>query len=521
MSLNLVTVILGGSLLLVYFAVNASFLKPRSTRERLRKQGIDGPIPHIFLGNIPEIKSIQIQEAQSRSLHQVASPISHHWPFTIFSHLHKWRNQYGPICLYYGGRIQFLMVQDTELVKEVSCNTSLNLGKPSYLSKDFGPLFGRGILSSSGPLWAHERKIISPQLYLDKVKGMVDLMVESTNIMLRDWEARIESSKGGEVVAEMKIDEDLRSLSADIIARACFGSNYEKGQEIFTKLRLIQKLMSKSPVGVPGLRYLPTRSNREIWRLEKEVNSMITRLVNQRLKEGDEQDLMQMIMEGATKRNEDGGGDLLSNHISRDKFIVDNCKNIFFAGHETTAVTASWALMLLAEHQDWQDRCRAEVLQVCGNGTFDATMLRSLKTVTMVIQETLRLYPPATFVIRTALQDITLGGISIPKGVNIQIPIPLLQQDPELWGPNAHMFNPQIFANGISEACKTPHAYLPFGIGSRVCAGQHLAMAELKVVLSLILLRFRFCLSPCYRHSPAFRLVIEPGEGVILRVSRI
>ena len=72
-------------------------------------------------------------------------------------------------------------------------------------------------------------------------------------MVLCAWDAKIESK--GEIVEEMKIDEDLRSLSADIIARACFGSNYEKGQEIFTKLRLIQQLMSKTPIGIPGLRY--------------------------------------------------------------------------------------------------------------------------------------------------------------------------------------------------------------------------------------------------------------------------
>ncbi|XP_054807902.1 cytochrome P450 714C2-like isoform X1 [Prosopis cineraria] len=516
----LVTVILGGLFVLAFHALVALFLKPRLTRESLRTQGIYGPFPHFFFGNVPEMKSL-LQEVHDQSRSQPeASPICHRWPFTLFPHLPKWRNQYGPICLYYRGSKPFLMVQDTEMVKEVSLYTSLDLGKPSYLSKDHGPLFGLGILSSSGPLWAHQRKIIAPQLYLDKVKGMVDLMVESTNTMVRKWEARIDHNE--KAVAEIKIDEDLRSLSADIIAKACFGSSYEKGQEIFTKLRFIQKLMSKSTVGIPGLRYLPTRSNREIWALDKEISSMIKRLVNQRLMVGNKQDLMQMIMEGATKCNEDGGGDdLLSNPISRDKFIVDNCKNIYFAGQETTAITVSWALMLLAEHQDWQDRCRAEVLQVCGNGTFDATMLRSLKTVTMVIQETLRLYPPATFVIRSALQDIKLKRISIPKGMNIQIPIPLLQQDPELWGPDANMFNPQRFANGIMEACKTPQAYLPFGIGARICAGQHFAMAELKVILSLILLRFQFSLSSSYRHSPAFRLVIEPGEGVVLMVRRI
>ena len=136
----------------------------------------------------------------------------------------------------------------------------------------------------------------------------------------------------------------------------------------------------------------------------------------------------------------------------------------------------------------------------------------------MVIQETLRLYPPVTFVVREALEDITFQDIMISKGINMQIPIPMLQQHYDLWGPDAHKFNPERFAHGIVGACKTPQAYMPFGLGSRVCVGQHFAMTELKVILSLILSKFCFSLSPTYQHSPAFRLVIVPEHGVTLRV---
>ena len=136
----------------------------------------------------------------------------------------------------------------------------------------------------------------------------------------------------------------------------------------------------------------------------------------------------------------------------------------------------------------------------------------------MVIQETLRLYPPAAFVIRAALEDITFKDIMISKGMNIQIPIPILQQQCDLWGPDAHKFNPERFAHGIVGACKTPQSYMPFGVGPHVCAGQHFAMIELKVILTLILSKFCFSLSPGYQHSPAFRLVIVPEHGVTLRV---
>ena len=116
----------------------------------------------------------------------------------------------------------------------------------------------------------------------------------------------------------------------------------------------------------------------------------------------------------------------------------------------------------------------------------------------MVIQETLRLYPLAAFVNREALEDITFKDMMMPKGINIQIPIPILQQHYDLWGPDAHKFNLKRFAHGIVGACKTPQAYMPFGVGACVCGGQHFAMTELKVILSLILSKFCFSLSPAY-----------------------
>nr|KYP40611.1 Secologanin synthase [Cajanus cajan] len=500
--------------------LNVLVLRPRSLRAKLQRQGIHGPSPHFYFGNIPQIKALLLQVKSAPTTHvknrEEDVSLSHAWPFTLFPHIQKWIQQYGPTYTFSSGTIQWLMVADIDMVKEIIMYTSLNLGKPNYLSKDLGPLFGQGILTSSGQIWAHQRKIIAPELYLDKVKSMVNLIVESTNITLRSWETRLESEG---IVSEIKIDEDLRSLSADIIARACFGSNYIEGKEIFSKLRDLQKLLSKIFAGIPGYRYLPNKSNRQIWRLEKEINSKILKLIKQRQEETHEQDLLQMILAGA--KNCEASDGLLSDSKSHDRFMIDNCKNIFFAGHETTAITASWCLMLLALHQDWQDRARAEVLEVCGNGAPDASMLRSLKTLTMVIQETLRLYPPAGFVVRKALEDVNLKGIVIPKGMNIQIPVPVLQQDPQFWGPDAHKFNPERFANGVLGAGKFPQAYIPFGAGSRVCVGQHLAMTELKVILSLILSKFRFSLSPSYNHSPAFHLVIEPGQGVFLKMTRI
>ncbi|KAM3733397.1 hypothetical protein ACB098_11G132600 [Castanea mollissima] len=457
-----VSVVIGGFIVLLMQLYNLLVLKPKLLRAKLQRQGIRGPSPSFFFGNIPEMKRIQLQvhstpKTTATNEYDHPDAVAHDWPSTLFPHLEQWRNKYGQIFLYSSGNIQILCITNPEVVKEISLCTSLSLGKPSYLSKDRGPLPGQGILSSNGAIWAHQRKIISPELYIDKVKGMVNLMVDSTISMRRSWESRIENEGG---IADIKISEDLRSLSADIISKACFGSNYSHGEEIFLKLKTLQGITSKGNVGVPGFRFLPSKNNRAMWKLEEEINSMILKVVKQRTEASYEKDLLQMILEA---------------------------------------------------------RARAEVLKIVGDSLPDANMLRNMKTLTMVIQETLRLYPPAAFV-REALEDITFKDMMIPKGINIQIPIPILQQHYDLWGLDAHKFNLERFAHGIVGACKTPQGYMPFGVGARLCAGQHFAMTELKVILSLILSKFFFSLSPTYQHSPAFRLVIAPEHGVTLRV---
>ncbi|GMH26543.1 hypothetical protein Nepgr_028386 [Nepenthes gracilis] len=517
----LVTWLFGVFLLLLAFSYIVLVFKARRLRSTLQSQGISGPPPSSFLlGNIPQIHKIKLQMRSNMASAAAIShlpphplPLCHDWPSILFPHFKQWQNQYGSIFLYSTGNMQILCIMDPDMVKEIGLCTSLDLGKPSYLSKERGPLLGLGILSSSGPFWAFQRKTIAPEFYVDKVKGMVGLMVAATSTILRSWYDKIDSSGG---TANISVDEDLRSLSADIISRAAFGSSYSQGKEIFLKLRALQKAMAESPfVGIPGSRFFPTRNNSQIRRLNKEINSMILKLVKERTEATQEQDFLQMILEGAKIYGDHANATL---NIDHDRFIVDNCKNIYFAGHETTAVAAAWSLMLLAAYPDWQARARDEVLEICRNGLLDADHLRNMKVLTLVIQETLRLYPPVMFVVRAALQDMKLKDVELPKGIDIQIPISFLHHNKDLWGFDVHEFNPQRFASGIAGACKVPQAYMPFGLGPRVCLGQHFAFVELKVILSRILSKFSFSLSHAYQHSPAFRLVIEPEHGVSLLI---
>ena len=139
----------------------------------------------------------------------------------------------------------------------------------------------------------------------------------------------------------------------------------------------------------------------------------------------------------------------------------------------------------------------------------------------MVIQETLHLYPALPVVTRAALQDIKFKDILIPKGMNVWVPVAMLQQHPDIWGPDAHEFNPERFAQGVTGSCKIPQAFIPFGLSARICVGQHFAMTQLKLILSLTLSKFCLSLSPTYQHSPAYGVLLEPQHGIPLHVKRV
>ncbi|KAK1375677.1 Triterpene C-23 carboxylase [Heracleum sosnowskyi] len=485
---------------------------PRKIRRMLKKQGINGPKPKFLLGNILELK--KMKDAVVKHSDSTEPPVLHNCGPLLLPFFDTWKHQFGDIFRIALGNTTILIVNRYDVLKEITTCTSLDFGKPSYLAKDRGAILGNGIITSNGHYWAQQRKLIAPQLYMDKVKEMCDLINGCVRTMLDAWNNIIESNGGG-IVSDIEIVPHMRSFSGDVISRACFGSNFQQGEEIFSKLRELFELSSTKAfsLGIPGMRHIPTKNNRKLWALEKEIHELILGVVKQRTEVGYTKDLLQMLLEGG--RN----SELRKHEI--DQFIVTNCKNIYLAGYETTAVSATWALMLLATNQDWQDRVRAEAIEVCKGQPPDAVAVSKMKVLTMVINESLRLYPPVVVMSREALKDIKFGDIHVPKGVNVWAVVTSLHTDPEIWGEDSYKFNPSRFANGVTGACKLPHLYMPFGVGPRICLGQNLALVELKILISLILSSYSLSLSPKYVHVPSLSLVVEPGKGMNLLVRKL
>ncbi|KAH9290056.1 hypothetical protein KI387_034173, partial [Taxus chinensis] len=267
--------------------------------------------------------------------------------------------------------------------------------------------------------------------------------------MLDEWSKLVLSG-----VSELEVFKEFRNLTADIIARTAFGSSYVEGKHIFNmqakQMDLTSELFRSVAVHIPGFMFLPTTKNRQRWNVEKGIRRSLRQVIHVREKTAEIEksgrygtDLLGLLM---SENKEQVGGNLKNIASLTVEEVIDECKTFYFAGHETKSVLLTWTIILLGIHQDWQERGRREVLEVCGKNSYpDADNLSHLKIVGMILNETLRLYPPAVLLQRQTYEPMKLGKLSIPAGIQLMLPILAIHHDPTLWGHNAEDFNPGRF----------------------------------------------------------------------------
>lgn len=210
------------------------------------------------------------------------------------------------------------------------------------------------------------------------------------------------------------------------------------------------------------------------------------------------------------------GEDPKSGRRMTDEELRDNLLTFIVAGHETTALTLAWALYLCAFDPAVQDRARAEAQSLIGTRAATAEDVPRLPYIRQVIDETLRLYPPAAFLSRTAKAADELCGREVRRGDTVILPIYALHRHKKLW-TDPDSFDPERFAPGHQT---DRFAFLPFGDGPRICIGANFAVQEAVIILATLLARFRFSAIPGKHPKPVMILTLRPEGGVWLKVDR-
>ncbi|KAG2718683.1 hypothetical protein I3843_03G222700 [Carya illinoinensis] len=497
-------------LVLVLKVVVSLWWRPRRIEDHFSRQGIRGPPYRFFIGNVKELGGMMLK-ASSQPM-----PFSHNILPRVLSFYHHWKKIYGATFLMWLGPTVRLTISDPDLVKDIFTSKS-----EFYEKIEAHPLVkqleGDGLLSlKGGAKWAHHRKIITPTFHMENLKLLIPVVAKSVVDMLEQWQL-VAMSESGEV--EIEVSEWFQTLTEDVITRAAFGSSYEDGKKVFRlqaqQMKLAADVFQK--VFIPCYRFLPTKRNMNCWKLDKEIKKSVVNLIERRKDEKNNSGGDLLMQEKSPK-------DLLGLMIQASKScpssnitvhdIVEECKSFFFAGKQTTSNLMTWTTVLLAMHPHWQVQAREEVLRVCGSRDVPSKDdVVKLKTLSMIFNESLRLYPPAIAAIRRAKFDVELGGYKIPCGTEILVPILAIHHDQALWGNDANEFNPGRFSEGGARAAKHPVAFIPFGLGVRTCIGQNLAILQAKLTLAIILQRFSFRLSPSYQHAPTVLMLLYPQYG--------
>ncbi|KAK8521282.1 hypothetical protein V6N13_077402 [Hibiscus sabdariffa] len=221
-----------------------------------------------------------------------------------------------------------------------------SLGKPDVFKNDREPMFGSGLVMVEGDDWVHHRHVITLAFSPSNLKAMASLMVESVTKMLDRWATLKNSDK-----LEIDVEREITITAGEIIASTSFGLSYRDGSRVFEKLQAMQNILFNSNryVGVPFSKWICPKKTLEAKRLDKEIDQLLLSIIDARKSCWDgsslQNDLLGLLMDG-----DDQAGMSLTT-----KELVDECKTFFFGGHETTALSLTWTLLLLAMYPDWQN----------------------------------------------------------------------------------------------------------------------------------------------------------------------
>ena len=401
-----------------------------------------------------------------------------------------------------------LMVNDPEGVRRILLDNVANYPKNDLEIEFFSAMFGEGLLSAPHAKWRAHRKVMAPSFGTRTVESYAPAMAETTLAFAEHWDALPEA-------AEIDIAEEMKALTLKIICRTMFSADADElathAREAldFAQASLVFGLLDVLPV------IGPRRLKRTVDAIRahfKGMDAAIYRLISEREKIRNEapKDFLTRLV--AAKDPDDGVG--LNATEVRDEVIT-----IFMAGYETTAVSMTWVWYLLSQHPLEEAKLHEELDRVLAGRTPTVEDLPNLPYTRMVIEEAMRVYPPAPGIsIRQAQQADEVCGFKVTPGLQVLISPWVLHRHRRLWD-NPESFDPTRFNKETSE--KRPRfAYLPFGGGPRVCIGATLAMTEATLILAVLAQRFRLHLKEPQDIKLQTRITLRPKNGMITILER-
>ncbi|EAJ9125079.1 cytochrome P450 [Campylobacter coli] len=401
------------------------------------------------------------------------------------------------------------VINDTKEVKRMMVDEVKEFPKSAFLHELLSPLLGESIFTTNGEVWKKQRELLRPSFEMTRISKVFNLMSEAVSDMMK----RFEKYPNASII---EVDEAMTFVTADVIFRTIMSSKLdeEQGKKILDAFVTFQEQSVHTAM-------------RRMFRFPKWLSYVLGD--RKRAKAGDviRQALSDIIKprydavsSGKAENFEDILGSLLlvvdaqTNQRFSFEEILDQVAMLFLAGHETTASSLTWTLYLLSLYPEEQEKAYKEIIQVLQGKNIQILHLKQFRYLTHIFKESLRLYPPVGFFAREAKKDTKVRDKVIKKGSGVVIAPWLIHRHEEFW-TNPHGFNPSRFEGEYKK-----DAYLPFGVGERICIGQGFAMQEAILILANILKTYKLELEEGFVPDVVGRLTVRSANGMRIKFSK-
>lgn len=368
-------------------------------------------------------------------------------------------------------------------------------------------LLGNGLFVSEGAHWKRQRRLMQPPFTAKSIPLFTDMMVDSTLKMLDDWTQLADRNESFEMNMEMV------RITMSIIGRTMLGMDLAAdGRKVSDALIEVLAFVGESSVAIVDVPlWVPTPMNLRFKKNLAVLDGVVEKIITHHREHPDEgeDNLLSMLI----KARDPDTGEAMTAAELRDEIIT-----IFLAGHETTALLLTWTWWLLSEHPEVEEKFHAELNTVLGGRTPTAADLPNLPYTKMIVEETMRLYPPVWMFPRDAVEDDVIDGYHIPKGSMLFLSPYISQRNPKYWD-DPETFRPERFSDAEASQ-RVRNTYYPFGAGPRTCIGNHFAMLESQIVLATIGQQFRVRPVEGQQVEPASIATFRPKDGIHVRLEK-
>ena len=422
-------------------------------------------------------------------------------PVPVLSRYHE---AFGDTFRFYlGGIKEAIVTIDPAVIQHVLKTNAGNYHKSEIQVKRMGHFLGKGLLTTEGEAWRTQRRLIQKGFDRKQLDALSSIMQDSLAESIRDFDQQIHDGP-------VDIYPQLMKITFAMVARSLFGASLkdEDIDLVSHTICTVQEFIVRQTLQ-PYLNpwFEVSGELRRHEEMRARADGILMAYIKTRRQQAPGNDLLQTLLDA---RYSDGEG-------MTDELVLSESMQLLVAGHETSSNGLSWLLYLLSTHPDCLAKVRQEFDSVLGDAPLSFSDVSKFEFVTQVIQEALRLYPPFWMVDRMAVADDCVGDIAIPAGSMVIVCVYGAHHAPRYW-PVPETFDPERFAKGNVH---TPFTHIPFGAGPRGCIGAHYAMLQILMILSDLLRRYDFELTPGQTIEARPMVILRPKQGIRMTFTKV